>query len=372
MYKPLPFNHAKNAPDLIEQGLFYFSKAKNLHPSKNIDLQLFIKAAKELEYKENNTINFMMTYKIPDQYINQNANIEKIDNEYNWQDTWYNKSSTVILSFLTVLLAAGLLIFKDFYTKNRKIHQSIRILFLSWVLVWLGWNIGGQVSIIHLAALIQAIFDGRGFSSFMAEPAIVIIGIGAIISMPIWGRALFCGWLCPFGALQEILNKIAISLGIKQKRISTKKDFYLKKIKYVLLFILGVIFLYSFDLGLTFSSIEPFKSAITFRFNAPIMALIWVLMILFVGLFIERAFCRFLCPLGAAASVLGKVRIFNFLHRRKECGSPCKACNPECPTQAIKLNGSIDMNECFQCLDCQVMYFDKHKCPPLVAKLKNL
>jgi NosR/NirI family nitrous oxide reductase transcriptional regulator len=210
MYKPLPFNHAKNAPDLIEQGLFYFSKAQNLHPSKNIDLQLFIKAAKELEYKENNTINFMMTYKIPDQYINQNANIEKIDNEYNWKDTWYNKSSTVILSLLTVLLQQLLLIFKDFYTKIEKYINLLEFYFYHGYLVWLGWTVGGQVSIIHLAALIQAIFDGKGFSSFMAEPAIVIIGIGALISMPIWGRALFCGWLCPFGALQELLNKISL------------------------------------------------------------------------------------------------------------------------------------------------------------------
>ena len=37
------------------------------------------------------------------------------------------------------------------------------------------------------------------------------------------------------------------------------------------------IFIYSFDMGLNASAIEPFKTAITFRFNAPLMALIWVL-----------------------------------------------------------------------------------------------
>ena len=96
----------------------------------------------------------------------------------------------------------------------------------------------------------------------------------------------------------------------------------------------------------------------------------WVSVLLFIGLFIERAYCRILCPLGAAFAIFGKIRIFNFLHRRVECGNPCKACNIECPTQAIKLDGKIDMNECFQCLDCQVMYFDKQKCPPLVSKYK--
>ncbi len=372
MYKPLPFHHASKAPDLIEQGLFYFSKVQDLDPTKKMQLQYLVKADKEESYKDNNTIKFIMNYKIPEQYINQNANLNNNrDDKYNWKETWYNKSSTVILSILTLIFAAILLIFKDFYTKYRNIHQFVRVLFLSWVLVWLGWTVGGQISIIHVAALIQAILDGKGFSSFMAEPAIVIIGIGTLISMPIWGRALFCGWLCPFGALQELLNKLALFIGIKQKRISEKNDKFMKKIKYAVLFMLGIVFIYSFDLGLSASSIEPFKTAITFRFNAPLMALLWVGILLIIGLFVERAYCRVLCPLGASLALFGKVRIFNFLHRRIECGNPCKACNVECPTQAIKLDGNIDMNECFQCLDCQVMYFDKHKCPPLVAKYKN-
>ena len=47
--------------------------------------------------------------------------------------------------------------------------------------------------------------------------------------------------------------------------------------KYLVLVILGIVFIYSFDMGLNASSIEPFKTAITFRFNAPLLALIWVL-----------------------------------------------------------------------------------------------
>ena len=112
----------------------------------------------------------------------------------------------VALSFITVLLAILLLISKDLISKSRILHKSIRIGFLIWVLFWLGWVAGGQVSIIHLASLIQGLIDRDGFAAFLAEPAIVIIGLSAVIFAPIWGRALFCGWLCPFGALQELLN----------------------------------------------------------------------------------------------------------------------------------------------------------------------
>ena len=370
MYKSLPFHHSKDGPKLIEQGLFYFSKVQSFDPTKSFDLHYNILGDKQVEFNEVNNVNFIMNYKIPELYINKNIEID-INEGFNWQTNWKNKLSQVILCLLTVICAAFILIFKDTISKIRKLHLVIRTSFLIWILFWLGWLIGGQVSIIHLAAFIQALFDGQGFASFLAEPAIVIIGLTALVSMPIWGRALFCGWLCPFGALQELLNKFAIYIGIKQKRISEKNDRIMKLGKYILLSLLSITFFYSFDLGLKASAIEPFKSAITFRFNAPPLALVWVIFLLFIGIFIERAYCRFLCPLGAAASLIGKVRIFNFLHRRQECGSPCKACSPVCPTQAIQFDGKIDMNECFQCLDCQVMYFDKHKCPPLVAKYKN-
>ena len=378
MYKPLPFHHAKKgAPDMEEQGLFYFNKQNFLNPTENIELEYLVKGdigKKEVKLDQTNSVVFSMNYIIPENYINKDALVNKElgkDTGFNWQATWRDKYVLVTLSFITVLLAILFLVFKDFISKRRILHKIIRMGFLTWILLWLGWIAGGQVSIIHLASFIQGLIDGGGFAAFLAEPAIVIIGLTAIISMPIWGRALFCGWLCPFGALQELLNKFAIFIGIKQKRISEKSDRIMKLGKYALLSLLTITFIYSFDLGLKASAIEPFKSAITFRFNAPLLALVWVALLLFIGIFIERAYCRFLCPLGAAASLIGKVRIFNFLHRRLECGNPCKACSPTCPTQAIKKNGKIDMNECFQCLDCQVMYFDKNKCPPLVAIYKK-
>tara|TARA_B100000676_G_scaffold37979_1_gene35840 strand:- start:2777 stop:3031 length:255 start_codon:yes stop_codon:yes gene_type:complete len=67
----------------------------------------------------------------------------------------------------------------------------------------------------------------------------------------------------------------------------------------------------------------------------------------------------------------GKLRIFETLKRRKECGSPCKLCSNECPINAIKPSGEIIMDECFYCLDCQSLYYNEHKCPPLVKVRKK-
>jgi len=97
------------------------------------------------------------------------------------------------------------------------------------------------------------------------------------------------------------------------------------------------------------------------------------LVLLAAGLFVERAFCRFLCPLGAAMAIGGRLRLrrFTVLKRRKECGSPCQLCANRCPIQAIEPSGAINMDECFYCLDCQVIHNDATVCPPLVNEAKR-
>ena len=88
-------------------------------------------------------------------------------------------------------------------------------------------------------------------------------------------------------------------------------------------------------------------------------------------MFGERFFCRFLCPLGGTLAILGRFHIFECLKRRSQCGSPCHVCEVSCPVQAIEPRGRINMTECFQCLDCQVDYYDDKRCPPLIAERKR-
>jgi polyferredoxin len=84
-----------------------------------------------------------------------------------------------------------------------------------------------------------------------------------------------------------------------------------------------------------------------------------------------RFFCRFLCPLGGALAILDRLHLLNLLKRRPECGHPCHLCEHSCPVRAIAPSGRINMAECFQCLDCQVEYYDDHRCPPLVQQRKR-
>ena len=86
-------------------------------------------------------------------------------------------------------------------------------------------------------------------------------------------------------------------------------------------------------------------------------------MLLGAGLFVERFFCRYLCPLGAALAIPGRMRMFDWLKRYRECGSPCQRCANECPVQAIHPQGQINPNECIYCMHCQVLHWDDQQMP---------
>jgi NosR/NirI family nitrous oxide reductase transcriptional regulator len=128
---------------------------------------------------------------------------------------------------------------------------------------------------------------------------------------------------------------------------------------------------WSWDLAMRGAEVEPFKAAIILRFMTEWPMVAWALALTAASVFVERFYCRFICPLGAGLSIFGRVRMFNWLKRHPECGTRCRICETVCPVGAIKRSGEIDMNECFYCLDCQVTYADDQRCPPMIARRKR-
>ena len=127
----------------------------------------------------------------------------------------------------------------------------------------------------------------------------------------------------------------------------------------------------SMGLAETYAEIEPFKTAIILKFARSWPYLLFVTVVLGIGLFIERFYCRYICPLGAALAIPARIRMFDWLKRYKECGNPCQICANECFVQAIHPTGEINPNECLSCLHCQVLYQDDTKCPVQIKLRKG-
>jgi len=191
------------------------------------------------------------------------------------------------------------------------------------------------------------------------------------VTLLLWGRGVYCGWLCPFGALQELTQQLARRFGVKQVEFSEMVHERLWALKYIILLALFGISLQSLVQAERLAEIEPFKTAITMRFQREWGYVVFAAGLILVSAINRKFYCKYLCPLGAALTIPGKFRIFDWLRRHRECGRPCQVCAVECEVQAIRKNGEINANECHYCLDCQVTYWNDRKCPPEVERRKR-
>lgn len=112
--------------------------------------------------------------------------------------------------------------------------------------------------------------------------------------------------------------------------------------------------------------IEPFKTAITVGFDRAPWFVAYAVALIVASLFVYKFFCRYLCPLGAFMTLGGKLRLWGWLPRRAECGTPCQSCRHRCQYDAIAPTGEIRYDDCFQCLDCVGIYHDEARCAPLL------
>ena len=288
-----------------------------------------------------------------------------------WIEAWSDSRTNVVIEAALLALLTLILAFQTKLAQSRRAHRIIRNSFLLFVLVWEGWIAGGQLSILHVINYMEAPFRHFEFGFYLAEPLIVMIVIYTAISLVLLGRGVFCGWLCPFGALQELLAQLSRFVGLPQWNPPESVQKYLWLGKYVsAALVLGLAAL-SIDLGARVAEVEPFNTAITSHFTRAWPYVFYACALLMIGLFTERAYCRFLCPLGGVLALADRLHLVDLLKRRPECGSPCHLCESSCPVKAISVTGKIKTAECFQCLDCQVEYYDDHRCPPLAAIRKR-
>ena len=356
---------SKNSPIFKEVSIFKIDYKYNFDPTKAWYLELL-----DINYQGKNIKNIIIPY-----FINEELIIKKVKEVPMWINVWLESKFRIMLLSFALLVLSLITIFQDKISKYRKTFKYIRISYLSFTLIWIGWYTGAQLSIFNILSIIRVPITGADLNYFLIDPLIFIILAFTIISALILGRGLFCGWLCPFGALQELIGWIAKNLGIKKREIPEKYYTKLWTIKYfILVTIIGTSFI-SMETASTLAEVEPFKTAIMRHFNRGIPYVSYAIVLLCLSAFMERGFCRFVCPLGAGIAIIGKLRITDNLKRRQECGSPCNLCSTSCPVNAIpsegKDKGKIIMSECFRCLDCQLEYVDTKRCPPLV-KIQKL
>ncbi len=288
-----------------------------------------------------------------------------------WAKIWYQKSVQIGIIGLALLLLTAILFFQDRFTRRPHFLHWLRRGYLLFTLTYIGWYALGQLSVVNVLTFVHALFQDFRWELFLTDPVIFILWTFAAATILLWGRGVFCGWLCPFGALQELINEGARKLKVRQFELPFAVHERLWAIKYIILLVLFGISLESMQMAEQAAEVEPFKTAIILGFDRQWWFVLYAVLLLVINLFTRKLYCRYICPLGAALAIPTKLRQFDWLKRRKECGSPCQLCAKECEIQAIHPDGRINANECHYCLDCQMTYHNERKCLPLVMKNKQ-
>ncbi len=334
--------------------------------SKPLEFSLNVKREKGMVYPEIIRAALPLKIQVPERFYDVPAGDDKT-----YASIWRARLPELAVLGAALLLLSVLLSQQRWLTASARRFTLIRIAFLSFTLGFIGWFAQGQLSIVNMTGLLQALKDGRSLSFFLYDPMTVSLWAFVAITFFVWGRATFCGWLCPFGALQELVARIARRLRVPQIRIRMQTDATLKRIKYVLLAAILLSALFLPRLADSLVEIEPFKTAITLYFVRSWPFVLYAVGLVLASAFVYKFFCRYLCPFGAGLAVLGKLRLFKWLPRRAECGTPCQTCRHRCDYQAIRPDGGIVYDECFQCMDCVVIYHSDTRCAPRILQARR-
>lgn len=216
---------------------------------------------------------------------------------------------------------------------------------LAGTLFYLGWIDGGFLSISHITSGIAG-----GPEVYLADLVMLIMIVFTVVTTLLWGR-VFCGFLCPFGALQDFIEWVT------PKRFQYKLSSYTHSrgiyIKYVILALIVFLAFFRSDISI-YGYFEPFGTV----FFLSSSVLMWMIAgaILIVSIVIPRFYCRYACPLGAALGIASLVSLFR-IPRIKQCDF-CKVCEQHCPTGAIS-GPEVDFKECVRCNVCEVKLITK-------------
>lgn len=361
-------------PEFREMALFIIRKGYEFDPGRPFRLELLVRQQTGPTYSVFTT--FSAEHRIPEEWLERReaaAESPKVPAEDRpmWVSVWERRWTEVAVLAAALAFLTGILFLQDVLVRQRRFMIRLRTAFLVFTVVFIGWYSLGQLSVVNVFTFLGALFHDFRWDTFLMDPILFVLWTYVAAAVLLWGRGVYCGWLCPFGALQKLLNELARRVRIPQIVLPSLVHERLLAVKYVVLLALFGISLQSLATAERFAEIEPFKTAILLRFEREWPYVLYAAILLAISLFSSKFYCKYLCPLGAALAVPTRLRVFDWLKRRKECGRPCQICAKACEIQAIRPTGEINAHECHYCLDCQVIYWDDRLCPPLVERRRR-
>ena len=239
------------------------------------------------------------------------------------------------------MLALLALVTVAFFLKRDRLRWAALVA----TFLYLGWFDGGFLSVSHITAAISV-----GPAVFLEDIPLLLFVVFTVVTTLLAGR-VFCGFLCPFGALQDFLEKVVPRKFKRELPRVLHERLWL--VKYVCLAAILLPALAGSRASI-FPFLEPFGTV--FFLSSSIVLWSIAAAILVASAIVPRFYCRYACPLGAALAVASTVSPFRI--RRVEHCDHCKVCEQACPTGAIE-GPRIDFRECVRCNICETKLIEQ-------------
>ncbi|UMY17929.1 4Fe-4S binding protein [Methylobacterium organophilum] len=336
-------------------------------PSAPWTLTMKVTRARGQIFPERVTKEFSTDYVLPPNLFSR----EKPEDGPSWTESWRARAPEIGLILASFGLLVPVLARQRGLVADRRHFPVFRLAFLAFTLGFVGWYAQAQLSIVTVVGAVRAALVTHDVGFLLYDPPSLVIWAFALAALFAWGRGTFCGWLCPFGALQELVAALARPLRLRPIAVPERADRLLRLLKYGVLAGIVLAAAAGSPLADSLSEVEPFKTSITLYFLRSWPFVVYAVGLVVLNLFVFKGFCRYLCPLGATFALLGKVRLLDWIPRRAECGSPCQLCKVRCRYGAIARSGRVDYDECFQCMDCVTIVRDPGLCVPQILERKH-
>lgn len=203
---------------------------------------------------------------------------------------------------------------------------------------------------------ILAAFMGGSFSASELFPQIILVFMVFLVTA-LWGR-FFCGFLCSFGMLQELIFFFSKRVISGKIRISKRFDAIMKFLKYVILvFIVAGVWILALSVDSSWDPWGVFGMLVSGNFSVvssavPTVGFALLLAIGIGSMFVERLFSRYLCPLGALFCAISGKRLYKITRHKASCTN-CGLCTRTCSMGIhVSEKDAVVSGECIQCMKC--------------------